>query len=111
MVSELRKVATHSCLLALAFAFVAGGACAAIYKWVDEKGVTQYSEKPPSGKKPAEVPIRTQPAPATSSGPQSGPKTWQEQEAEFKQRRIEEEERRVKKEALDQASAADRLQT
>ena len=88
-----------------ALAFAAGHAPAAIYKWVDEKGVTQYSEKPPQGKKSAEVPIRTSPA----SGAQSAPKTWQQQEAEFQQRRVEQEERRLKKDALNQAAAEDRM--
>jgi len=95
--------------LPLAVAFSTGNAAAAVYKWVDDQGATHYSEKPPQGKKPPEVPIRSQPAPATSQGPQSGPKTWQQQEAEFQQRRVEQEERRIKKQALDQAGAQDRM--
>ena len=98
------------CVLLLAFAF-SGEAPGAIYKWVDEKGVTQYSEKPPQGKKSAEVPIRSQPAPATPQGAPSTAKTWQEQEADFQRRRVEQEESRMKKEALDQSSAAERRQT
>jgi hypothetical protein len=88
MPSSLLRI-PHPYWLALALAFCAGSAAAAIYKWVDENGVTQYSEKPPPGKKPAEVPIRSQPTPATPQGPQSGSKTWQQQEAEFQQGRIE----------------------
>ena len=95
--------------LALALALCAANAAAAVYKWVDDQGVTHYSEKPPQGKKPPEVPIRSQPAPATPQGPQSGPKTWQQQEAEFQQRRVEQEERRTKKQAHDQATAEDRM--
>jgi len=106
--TRLRKLYVPCLLLTFAFA---GGAPGAIYKWVDEKGVTHYSEKPPQGKKSAEVPIRSQPAPAAPQGPQSTGKTWQEQEADFQRRRVEQAEQRTKKEALDQASAAERRQT
>ena len=91
------------CVLVLAFAFT-GNAPGAIYKWVDERGVTHYSEKPPQGPKPTEVPIRSQPAPATTQGSQSTSKSWQELEADFQRRRVEQEEKRSKKEALDQTS-------
>lgn len=40
--------------LALALVTPAG---AAIYKWVDEKGVTHYGEKAPEGAKPAQVKV------------------------------------------------------
>jgi hypothetical protein len=36
------------------FLFIAA-ADAAVYKWVDEKGITQYSDTPPPGKKPPTV--------------------------------------------------------
>jgi hypothetical protein len=39
----------------LAWALSMSAAHAAIYKWVDEQGVTQYSEKPPPGRKANEV--------------------------------------------------------
>ena len=108
MSTRLRSMA-HACGIALALAVAAGHATAAIYKWVDEKGVTQYSEKPPQGKKPAEVPIRAQPS--APPGAQNVPKTWQQQEAEFQQRRVEQEERRLKNEALGQAGADERMRT
>jgi hypothetical protein len=101
-------------LLALALALVVAtsAADAAIYKWVDDKGVTHYSEQPPPGKKkPEPVPIRSQPAPAASQGPQgtSDRKTWQQQEAEFQQRRVDQEMQRKKRETRDQSDAAARL--
>ncbi len=98
-------------MLAVAFVMVISGVDAAIYKWVDEKGVTQYSEKPPAGKKPEQVPIPTQNAPSPSQAPQStsGAKTWQEKEAEFQQRRVEQEMARKEREANEQAGAAERL--
>ena len=39
--------------------FALGNASAQIYKWVDEKGVTHYGQKPPEGKKTTEVKVST----------------------------------------------------
>ena len=96
-------------LLALALFVATSAADAAIYKWVDDKGVTHYSEQPPPGKKkPEPVPIRSQPAPATSQGTQgtADRKTWQQQEAEFQQRRVEQEMQRKKRETEGKYTAA-----
>ena len=85
---------------------------AAIYKWVDENGVTHYSEQPPTGpKRAAQLPIQSRPAPADLQGSQdpSARKTWQQQEAEFQQRRVEREMQRKKRETEEQATAAARL--
>jgi hypothetical protein len=50
----------------LAFVAVAVPAFAQVYKWVDERGVTHYGERPPQGRKSSEVPhkLGTPPAPA-----------------------------------------------
>ena len=73
-----------------------------VYKWVDEKGVTQYSEKPPPGTKAQAIGT---PAPRSGVEDKAKPKpevkTWQQQEIEFKQRQIEAEEKRQKQEAED----------
>jgi hypothetical protein len=42
---------TDRLLVALVTALVTAGASAALYKWVDEKGRIQYSDKPPAGEK------------------------------------------------------------
>jgi len=100
------------CLLALAFVVTTSTVDAAIYKWVDEKGVTHYSAQPPPGQKKTEqVPIRSQPAPAASQEPQgtSGRKSWQQQEAEFQQRRVEQEMQRKKRTTQEQSTAAARM--
>ena len=47
----MRKYLLLFVMLVLAVATIG----ATIYKWVDEKGVTQYSEIPPSGKKAEKV--------------------------------------------------------
>lgn len=69
-----------------------------IYKWVDEKGVTQYTTiPPPSGKAQAIKPAPAAPAPAA--------KTWQEQELEFRARQVERAEARHKEDRLQQEAA------
>jgi len=76
---------------------------ATIYKWVDEKGVTHYSESSPPQKK--SQPIEIQTAPSTSgekTGTAAG-KTLQQQELEFQQRRMEREAAASKEQAERQA--------
>jgi len=47
------------------FLALAVPAFAQVYKWVDERGVTHYGERPPQGRKSSEVPhkLGTPPAP------------------------------------------------
>jgi len=58
---------------------VAVPAFAQVYKWVDERGVTHYGERPPQGRKSSEVPhkLGTPPAPGgtarESAPPQDRP--------------------------------------
>jgi hypothetical protein len=61
------------------FMAVAVPAFAQVYKWVDERGVTHYGERPPQGRKSSEVPhkLGTPPAPGgtarESAPPQDRP--------------------------------------
>ena len=55
------------------------------YKWVDEKGVTNYGEKPPQSR-PAQ-PVNTNPSPIVEGGSQFS------QKAEGERRRLEEPQR------------------
>jgi len=49
----------------------AAAAFAQVYKWVDERGVTHYGERPPQGSKANEVPNRlASPAPSGAGGSQ-----------------------------------------
>jgi hypothetical protein len=67
---------------------------AQVYKWVDEKGVTHYGERPPQGKKGETVEQRlANPAPAQGMPAQPG---WKEQDIEFRKRRIEAEQAEAK---------------
>jgi hypothetical protein len=89
-------------LPALLFAAAQAGA-APMYKCVDAKGVTHYSEQPVAGCKGKEVDIRPVPPP---SGTQSQPGDLGEREREFRQRQIE----RGRKEEADAAEAKARQQ-
>lgn len=63
-------------------------AAAQVYKWVDEKGVTHYGERPPQGGKANEVEQRL----ANPAAPGKAAKSdWKEQEIEFNKRRIKSE--------------------
>ena len=72
---------------------------AGIYKWVDDKGVTHYSESPPEGRASSTL----KPPPPLSGGTVGAPvpKSWQEKEQEFQRRRAEREETESKKAAKD----------
>lgn len=69
-------------------------ASAQVYKWVDEKGVTHYGERPPQGKNAREVGERLA-NPAAQPGTAAQP-NWQEKELEFRSRRIEAEQAEAK---------------
>ena len=88
---------------------------AEVYRWVDDKGVTHFSELPPPGqqaakpRQPPTVPGQPQAAPASADdGDRPAGKTWQEKETEFRQRQIERDAAARKQEEQD--AAAKRLQ-
>ena len=64
---------------------------AVIYKWVDEKGVTQYTQTPPPKKKAQEIQVRPATPDAGMEGSSPKAKSWQQDEIEFKQRREDRE--------------------
>jgi hypothetical protein len=57
-------------VLAVAFAVASGIAQAKVYKWVDENGVTQYTQYPPPEGSSSVVNVPTAPAPATAPAEQ-----------------------------------------
>lgn len=77
----MRKNLLIFVILVLATATVGG----TIYKWVDEKGVTHYSEQPPSNQKARKLEIQPAPPTAGSEGTPST-KNMREREEEFRQR-------------------------
>ena len=63
---------------------------AGIYKWVDEKGVTHYSNVPAPDQKSKKIEVS--PPPEGAPKQEMGPESWEQKEREFQQRRIEAEE-------------------
>jgi hypothetical protein len=73
--------------LALAALFLALPAHAQMYKCVDERGVTHYTDKPRPDCKGGKVDIR--PIPSISGQTAAPPSNFAAQDAEFKRRQIE----------------------
>lgn len=67
----------------------ASPAQAAMYKWVDEKGVTHFSETPPPDGKASKIEAR--PLPRLSPGAEPKAESWKDRELEFRKRRLEKE--------------------
>jgi Domain of unknown function (DUF4124) len=80
-------------------------AAAAMYKWVDEKGVTHYSESPPPDGKASRVEL---PPTAPSSAPAETVQTWKDRDIEFRRRRLEQEQAQDKADAAAKHAAAQR---
>ena len=81
-----------------------GLAHAEVYRWVDREGRVQYSDHPPPGvdaKKVGAKPAVGTQAPAAAKG-------YQEQDQEFRKRRVEEQEK-AKKDAAAEQQAKTRL--
>jgi hypothetical protein len=68
-----------------------------VYRWVDSQGRVQYSDQPPPGSNAKKV--TNKPATGTQG---SGAKSYQDQDQEFRKRRVEEEEAAKKQTTADQ---------
>lgn len=86
--------------VALTLAAVCAGtpALAQVYKWVDEKGVTQYGQRPPADNKGQKMNLPAAPPPASAGGTVSREPaaSLKEQEVEFRKRQIAREAAEVK---------------
>lgn len=61
-----------------------------MYKWVDEKGVTHFSENPPpDGTKATTVEPKVTPPSGPVAPPKGAAESWREKEADFRKRQIE----------------------
>ncbi len=76
----IMKKMPDSLLIIVFGVLFSAGASAEIYQWVDENGVTQFSERRPQ----ADVPVAT--VETTHSQATKTRETWQEREAAFKER-------------------------
>lgn len=74
-----------------------------LYKWVDDKGVVHYSDKPPAGKAGQKLNVAPQP-PLEGQAPQRS-RSWQEQLQDANERRFQEE--KQQKEAQQKAREAE----
>lgn len=83
--------AARRALIALALALaVTGAAAQAMYKWVDEKGVTHFSESPPpDGRKASKIEPRITRPPAPAAVPRDEPEAWKAKDTEFRRRQIQ----------------------
>lgn len=88
-------------LLSLALSPLA--AAAEMYKWVDEKGHTVYSEQPPPDGKASKVDIRPSP-PGTGAAPTD----WKQKEIDARQTRITKEQQDQNQKAVEQNAASAR---
>jgi Domain of unknown function (DUF4124) len=86
----------------LLIAFLPLTAAAQMYKWVDEKGVTHYSETPPGEGKVDKVDIK--PGPATSAPAID----WKQREINARQQRIQKEQLEGREKAQEQNASAER---
>jgi uncharacterized protein DUF4124 len=69
----------------LIFMAAAVPALAQVYKWVDERGVTHYGERPPQGSKASEVPNKlASPAPGGAGAEANNPKDQDPRQAPSK---------------------------
>ena len=77
-------------LLLLAGLALQANAQGGFYKWVDEKGVVHYSDKPPPGKAGGKMQVKPPPSPdKTQAAPRS--RSWEEQLQDANERRFQEE--------------------
>lgn len=90
--------------LLLAFSFAVVPAAQATYKWVDEKGVTHYSEHPPEGKA---TKMEVKPAAGAPSAAER-PDRWKDRELEFRERQAGREREYQREKAKAEKAAAQR---
>jgi hypothetical protein len=108
-----------SCRLAIALLAAVGALTPAIaettiHKWVDEKGVTHYSQDPPLRRKSETITIQTAPgSPGAKAAPRAAPqagKTVQQEEIEFQRRQRAREAAELRERAKARAAARKQAQ-
>jgi hypothetical protein len=65
---------------------VAAAIGATVYKWIDERGVTHYSQTPPSAQKAQMLGVESTPPSQSSEGDRTAIEKWREKNAEFNRR-------------------------
>ncbi len=90
--------------LLLSLALLSFAAAAQMYKWVDEKGVTHYSETLPPDTKGTRVDVK----PASGDVPPLPPTDWKQKELDARQQRIQKEQNEQQQRAQELNQAATR---
>ena len=91
------KTLTRLAIVLAALTLAVGRAEAGtMYKWVDEKGVTHFSEDPPPDGKAQKIDVK--PLPPTSNAPVAPPQDWHARELELRQKRLDKEKAEKKSE-------------
>ena len=86
-------------------------AFAQVYKWVDERGVTHYGERPPQGSKASEVPNRlASPAPGGAGTEANNPKDPNPEQGQVRPKDQDPRQASSKGESRQEAEAAKRAQ-
>jgi hypothetical protein len=78
--------------LTLAFVLLVPALCCAqtMYKWVDEKGVTHFSESPPPDEKTEKKAIKVTPKVTPAGNPGAyDPNAWKTRDAEARKRQVD----------------------
>jgi hypothetical protein len=73
----------------LTFLFVSSTSHAEIYKWVDANGQTHYSKRKEDAGEAKTKELNVTSEPTSTQGISSSAQSWQEQERQFKQRRVQ----------------------
>ena len=95
----------------LIFLATAVPAFAQVYKWVDERGVTHYGERPPQGSKASEVPNRlASPAPGGAGAEANNPKGPNPEQGQVRPKDQDPRQSPNKAESRQDAEAAKRAQ-
>ena len=79
-----------------------------LYRWVDENGRVQYSDRPPPPGVGSQTEVKKRKpraAPPAATENRAAPKTYVEQEAEFRKRQVEKAEQEAKEQQEKQAAA------
>jgi hypothetical protein len=105
------------CLLTLLLLLASPAALAQTYKWLDENGHAQFSDRPPPPGVKFEI-LNSKGSPPAATAPAAGAKpaqhsSFQEQEIEFRKRRVlaaekEKEEEKTKEEARQRLADCER---
>lgn len=96
-------LAARRALMLVAVALAMATPAHAIYKWVDEKGVTHFSDDPPPSGKAQKIEPKVTPPSSDAK-----PTDWKQRELDLRKKRIEQDQKDEYQKANSQNAAAER---